>query len=77
MGTLTSMCFSAPPKPKLPPTQATPPVPLRSDEQVRGQVADEMDKLKRRQGSESTRLTGGLGDPSYGSNANPRVLLGQ
>lgn len=70
------MCFKAPSTPKLPPTPQAPPAPLRSDEQVRGQVAEELDRAKRRRGTESTVLTGGLGDSGYGANAAPRVLLG-
>jgi hypothetical protein len=72
------MCFGSTPKVEPPPpVPAAPAAPARSDETNKANVNNELDMIRRRKGSESTILTGGLGDSSYGSNVNQKTLLGQ
>jgi hypothetical protein len=73
------MCFGGgqkdPPPP--PPVPASPPPPTRADETNKAAVNSELDTIRRRKGSESTILTGGLGDSGYGANVQSKTLLGQ
>jgi len=60
--------------PKPPPT---PPVPNRADDANQAAVASALKRTKSQNATAQTLLTGGLGDPSYGSNVTKATLLGQ
>jgi hypothetical protein len=49
---------------------------MRADEQNMKSQQDTLDLIRRRQGRGSTILTGGLGDPSYGSNVSQAAAGG-
>lgn len=68
------MCLSSP---KPPPPPPVPPPPLRADEENRQAVQNQLGVLSNRQGKQSTYLTGGLGDPGFGTNIKGVKLLGQ
>ena len=71
------MCFASTPDPvPPPPVPAAPPSPRRDDEANKANVNNELDLIRRRKGSQSTILTGGLGDSSFGSNVQSKTLLG-
>lgn len=62
-------------------TQAiSPAVPMRSDEQRTRTAMATINGARQRSGFSQTILTGGLGDPTYGSNVMapvpPRAILG-
>ncbi len=66
------MCFA----PKSPSPPPAPPPPRRADEENRGAVLNAIEDVRRRKGSASTYLTGGLGDPTFGGSVAKPVLLG-
>jgi hypothetical protein len=70
------MCFSSPSPPPVPTPPPLPPQPMRADEQNMKSQQDTLDLIRRRQGRGSTILTGGLGDPSYGSNVSQAAAGG-
>lgn len=75
------MCFASSPKAQ-PAPPALPPPPVRADESNRAAVDAAAMDIRRRRGRESTLLTGGLGDTSYGgstssSQVGGKTMLGQ
>ena len=71
------MCFfntpSAPPPPIIP---AAPAMPTNAGEQNQANTSNTVDQLRRQGGSQSSILTGGLGDSGYGKSAQAKTLLG-
>lgn len=65
------MCL---PKPEIPVAQLPPP-PIRASEEIAGATNDAMQRARKRPGSASTQLTGGMGDSGYG-NSVTRTTLG-
>lgn len=63
------MCSAPDPAP-IPPPPPLPPPPMRSDEENDAAQQDEIDLARRRRGKAGTVLTGGLGDPGFGSNVS-------
>lgn len=53
-----------------------PPPPRRADEENRAGVLESLEDIRRRKGSGSTYLTGGLGDPAFGKSVAKPILLG-
>lgn len=67
------MCFNmSAPKPS-----PIPPMPNRADDANQAAVASAIKRTKSQNATAATTLTGGLGDPSYGSNVTKATLLGQ
>lgn len=58
------------------PIPPAPPPPVRADEENRAGVNAALDDIRRRKGSASTYLTGGLGDPAFGTSIAKPILLG-
>lgn len=66
------MCFGQKQQ-QIPPA---PPPPMRADEENRAGVNAALDDIRKRKGSAATYLTGGLGDPQFGTSIAKPVLLG-
>lgn len=64
------MCFfnsSPPPPPTPPPPPPIPNPPMRADEENKNAVEDQIAFARRRRGRAGTVMTGGLGDPGFGT----------
>jgi hypothetical protein len=70
------MCFFTPPKPPPQIVPAAPATPLRSGEENKAAVNDELNNMRQRSGVDATVLTGGLGDAGYGANVTRKTALG-
>lgn len=69
------MCLSSP-KPKVPKPEPIPPAPTKDDPEAVREGEDQRRKLRMRAGMAATKLSGPLGDSSYGANISRAVVLG-